>query len=563
MSNEVRCAIYARYSSDMQRDSSIEDQIRKCRDYAQKQNWKIVESYVFADRAISGANIKDRKDLQGLLDAAKSRTKPFTRVLIDDTSRLARDLPTALKTTETLQFHGVQVTFVSQGIDTQDQTARQMMTVHGMMDEQFIKSLGDKVHRGLHGKVLQGLASGGRCYGYRNVAIEDPTRLGKYNRPIVTGVRMDVDPEQAIVVRRIFDLYASGNSLATIVKTLNSEEVPPPRATSNRHGSTWCVSSVYEMLRNERYIGVLVWNRTKKQRNPETGRKISRTRSNEDAVRVEVPTMRIVTDEQWQAARQRGANMRKQFGSHTGLTRAAHSKYLFSGLLQCGDCGANMSIVSGCGKRGYAKYGCPNHRHRGTCSNSIMVRYERLEAQLLSGIEERLLKPNVIDDAVKDVEVQIKEYLDNRTGKSQVSDSRQSLQAQADRVTDAIATIGHNQLLIAKLKEIQQQLDDFDRQAQAPPAKPNVTVKQVRDFVTRELMNVPELLRCDPARTKAFLAEHLGKISLTAGCIGEEPVWNVKGEWNLLPTTADAFAMVARDGIEPPTPAFSGLRSTS
>src|SRR5260370_42382767 len=105
------------------------------------------------------------------------------------------------------------------------------------------------------------------------------------------------------------------------------------------------------MVRKERARGVLVWNRTRKERNPETGRKTSRPRPEAEWLRVDVPEWRIVSEELWQAVQKRTEEMRKHFGAKTapGLTRGAHSRYLLSGLRTCGECGAKMVIVSGSG----------------------------------------------------------------------------------------------------------------------------------------------------------------------------------------------------------------------
>jgi site-specific DNA recombinase len=564
MKTEITCAIYARYSSDLQRDTSIDDQVRKCRTFAEGQGWKILDAHIYADRGISGA-ITERKKWDELILAAKGKNKAFSRVVIDDTSRLARDLSFSLKAAAILKFNDVYVSFVSQGIDTESMSSRQSMTLHGMMDEQFLIGLADKVHRGQHGRVLNGMAAGGRCYGYRNRPIEDPVRLGKYGRPLVLGVQPEIDDAHAEVVRRIFTMYAEGNSLATIAKTLNKEGAPAPRASSNRKGSSWGNSSLHEMLRNERYRGVIVWNRTKKQRNPETGQKVTKSRPAAEWVKVEVPNLRIVSDELWQQAHARVDKMRDRYGAHTGLSRAAHSKYLFSGLMCCADCGAKMSIVTGCGKRGYAKYGCPNHRHRGTCNNGIMIRSERLENQLLDGIERLLSRPSVVDTAVK----QVKTVLELRRKEVKVTcapkESEANLKAQASRITQAIAVTGHSDALLEQLREIETKLREMRVQnsQRKDDAKPEVILKQVRQFVSNQLANLPELLRSNPARTKAFLAEHLKCISMAPTQADESPAWKVSGEWNLLPETVDAFAMVARDGFEPPTPAFSGLRSTN
>ncbi len=79
------------------------------------------------------------------------------------------------------------------------------------------------MHRGQEGRAPSGFQPGGKCYGYRNVPIEDPTRSGKYGRFAVSGVKPEVVEEEAAVVQRIFGMYADGNSQVVIAKTLNAE----------------------------------------------------------------------------------------------------------------------------------------------------------------------------------------------------------------------------------------------------------------------------------------------------------------------------------------------------
>jgi DNA invertase Pin-like site-specific DNA recombinase len=203
----MRCAIYARYSSDLQRESSIEDQIRRCREFAERRGWNVVEECVRHDAAISGAAIAGRDALASLVEDAKRKPRPFDRVLVDDTSRLARNIGDFLRVVEILQFHGVPITAVSQNISTEEKTTRPLLAFQGMMDEQYLVGLAEKVHRGQEGRVLKGLHPGGRCYGYTNVPIEDPNRQGKYGRPAVSGVRLEINGEEAEAVRRVFQMY--------------------------------------------------------------------------------------------------------------------------------------------------------------------------------------------------------------------------------------------------------------------------------------------------------------------------------------------------------------------
>jgi len=252
----MRCAIYARYSTNMQRAASIEDQIRQCRVYAAQQSgYEIADEFVVFDKALTGATIHGRDSLTSLLEAAKREPRPFDVLLVDDTSRLARNTEDSLRTVAIFKFYGVAVVSVSQGIDSRQRSARQLLTLHAMIDEEYIVGVADKVHRGQEGRVLQGLVSGGRCYGYKNVPIEDPTKTAKYGRPAVIGVRAKIDPEQAAVVVRIFEMCADGMSLAQIAKKLNSEGVLAPQPPRTRKQRAWVTSSIREMLYNERYRG--------------------------------------------------------------------------------------------------------------------------------------------------------------------------------------------------------------------------------------------------------------------------------------------------------------------
>lgn len=135
MNATVRCAIYARYSSDLQRLTSIEDQLRRCREYAVQQGWTVVEEFVRCDEARSAATLAGRDALQSLLAASKSYPPPFDCLVVDDTSRLARYLPDVLKMNDSLQYHGVFIYAVAQRLDCREKTSRPLLTLHGMMDD--------------------------------------------------------------------------------------------------------------------------------------------------------------------------------------------------------------------------------------------------------------------------------------------------------------------------------------------------------------------------------------------------------------------------------------------
>ena len=136
----MRYAIYARYSSDLQRQSSIEDQIRKCDEHGKAQGWVAAKDCIYTDEAISGVSTQ-RPGLQRMLAAAIAANHPFDVILVDDTSRISRSLSDAVQLFEKLRIAGLRVIAVAQGIDTKSEQADVLVTVHGLVDSLHVKEL--------------------------------------------------------------------------------------------------------------------------------------------------------------------------------------------------------------------------------------------------------------------------------------------------------------------------------------------------------------------------------------------------------------------------------------
>ena len=109
----LRTAVYARYSSDRQSPASIQDQLRKCREFAEERQWDFQDLHVYTDEALSGAGA-DRPGLVRLLAAAGRLPRPFDVVLLDDTSRLSRNIGDIARAFEKLSFAGIRTIAVSQ-----------------------------------------------------------------------------------------------------------------------------------------------------------------------------------------------------------------------------------------------------------------------------------------------------------------------------------------------------------------------------------------------------------------------------------------------------------------
>ena len=292
--SQLQCAaIYARVSTEMQSRASIDDQIRKCCQYAEAHGLKILEEHIYRDEALSGVGA-DRPSLKRILQLALSGAPPFRAILVDDTSRLSRTTEDALSIFKRLNFAGVQLIAVSQGITSDDEQSEMLVTVHGLVDSLYVRELAKKTHRGMEGLALRGLHTGGRIFGYDTVSLGEGA-----------GKKLLVNPSEAAIVKRIFELSASGNSLKAITKTLNAEHVPPPRPRADRVGCEWCPTAIREMLKNELYIGNVVWNRSKFVKVPGTNKRQRRARPESEWLRASNAELAIVPADLWSAVRAR------------------------------------------------------------------------------------------------------------------------------------------------------------------------------------------------------------------------------------------------------------------
>jgi site-specific DNA recombinase len=382
--NQLRCAVYARYSTDRQSPASIVDQVRKCREYAVARGWEVLEAHLYADEAVSGAST-NRASLQTLLAAAINPTHPFDCILIDDSSRLTRKLADALNLYERLAFAGIRVVAVSQDVDTDSPQAELLIGVQGLIDAVYWRELAQKTHRGMTGLALRGLHTGGRCFGYRSV------------KDAEGGAHLEINENEAIVVRRIFRLYSdSGLWLKKIAHRLNEGHVPSPQPQKGRVSRSWCVSSVRHILLNQKYAGQILWNTRRKVRTPGTGKSVFRARPESEWVRLDAPQLRIIDHELFARVAARFGTVRRVFSRDgNGGLAIGPKKYLFSGILKCGECGGSVVLVCGRGRHGADRYGCSLHNQRGEsiCRNGLLVRRDELEESLLRGLSESVLRP--------------------------------------------------------------------------------------------------------------------------------------------------------------------------
>jgi site-specific DNA recombinase len=560
----LRCAIYARFSSERQNPLSIDQQIRKCREYAEREELLVLDEYIFADEAVSGTT-DHRAGLQRLLEAAKQRPRPFDVILVDDTSRLSRRLEDALRIRERLQFAGVRTVFVAQGFDSNNKQAELLTVVHGIVDSQYIGGLREKTRRGMEQAILDGLHAGGRVFGYRRVPIHSAAKLDSYGRPEIEGVRLAVDENQAATVRRIFEHYADGHSMKRIAIELNRDGILSPQPQKGRKSRSWAQSSVRHILLNERYRGIVVWGRTEKIRSPETGKRIKRRKSESEWRRAEIPEQQIISEKLWNRTHERLKLAQDLYGVREGKRRgrAAASPYLFTGLLECAECHGSITIVSGhCRKRADSRYGCSMHAQRGdaVCKNRLLIKRPDLERQLLAGLQEKVLHPDVVNYTLKRFEEELEKALAGRRhGNADLRRQEAELERKIANQLRGLSD-GYSRLITEEIARLEFQLNSVRRRLEAAnPESVELQMRDTRRFVESRLKDLSALWEGDPRIAREEIAKHVKKITLTPMI----RTYVATGVWDWIGGLGPAAAMVVPGGrVELPTPAFSGRRST-
>jgi len=440
----IRAAIYARYSSDLQSDASIEDQVEVCQREISRRGWTLTR--VYDDRAVSGSSRFRAGFEQLVLDAEAKR---FDVIVCEALDRLGRKLADIAELFDRLEFRGVKIFTLATG-----EVTPMHIGMLGTMAQLYIADLREKTWRGQLGRVRKGRVAGGLAYGYE-VVVGD-----RDGRP-EGGVRQ-INPAEAAIVRRIFEEFASGRSPRTIAKTLNREGVPGPA------GGQWRDTTIRGqldrgtgLLNNPLYIGRLEWNRVAYKKNPRTGKRVARI--NERSVRevIEVPELRIIDDDLWRRVKERQKVVHIEMGKDANgnaLNRAHRRKFLLSGLLTCGICGGAYTIV------GKDRYGCANRRAKGTCTNDISITRQAVEVRVLGGLKEKLLAPELVAEFVHAYEEEV------RAASAAAATDRRQREAELDSVERKIGAIvraieaeGHIRALGDRLRVLEQRKDEIRR----------------------------------------------------------------------------------------------------
>lgn len=304
----MKAVIYARYSSDNQREESIEGQVRECIAFAERKGYTVIHTYI--DRALSGTRADNRPEFQQMI--SDSTLREFQYVIVWKIDRFSRDKFDSVKYKYALKSSGVSVISATEPIDGSPE-GQMMESVFEGISVYYIKDLAQKTSRGMTENAIKGKFNGGTLtFGYT----------------IDENHHFQLDPVNAPIVLDVFTRYSEGETIRSILDDINSK--------MSNNGRKFTYHFLNWMLNNRRYLGEY---------------KFQDTINNEA-----IPP--IVSRELFDKCQHR-LNVNKH---KAGSFKNNKEKYLLTGKIFCGICGATISGISGTGKCKsiYRYYKCMN-----------------------------------------------------------------------------------------------------------------------------------------------------------------------------------------------------------
>ena len=455
MSASPRAVIYARYSTELQHDKSVEDQIDLCRTYGEREGMTIVRE--FFDKAKSGASMHNRDGLLKMIDFAMGGGCEV--IIVEDLDRLSRDMEDMSGMFKRLQFMGIRLIEVHGG------EANTLTVAMKAIFAQMVREVNvHKIRRGMTGLVKQGLSAGGKPYGYR----PDPLNTGK----------LIIVEEEAEVVREVFAAFIRGESPRAIARRLNARRVPGPR--SKHWKPTALIGSAKRgsgLLRNPIYAGRPTWNKVSMVKDPSTGKRVSRPNPREEWISFHAPDLRIISDDVFEAAQaQIAARAHGQREENIGIHR--RPQHLLSGLIKCGTCGAGMSVYGHTKRTKRVRIRCSAHKNSGVCPDPKTYYLDEIEEVAIYDIAKQLSHPEqIMACAQAYIEARRNETAEPDRRRAQIGMDLKKIAQKLERINlMLIDEEGDKTTLEALSKELAEQRDELEQERDSLPVGSNVSL---------------------------------------------------------------------------------------
>jgi len=321
----MKIGAYARYSTDRQKKTSVDDQLLVCDDLAVNQlGGEVHPRFIFADEARSGG-VKDkynRDAYERLLEAIANRD--IDALVVDEVSRLGRNPAQHGQFEELVEESGIRLV-TGDGVDSSIEGWQLLYQLRAMISAQQLRSTRHWTGRSMRGRLERGYMIAHPPFGYGFKRIFDA--IGDK-----LGTIWTIKDDEAPIIREIFELSSQGMPLGEIAKMLNERGVPTPRKSRKNGCSYWRPGSIHRILHNTIYRGVFTWHGSHA-----IVSKAKKQKKDPGTLEFDRPELRLVDDETWFIC-----NRKKV--SRTGRGGGRHP---FAGLVNCGTCDAVLTVCTG------------------------------------------------------------------------------------------------------------------------------------------------------------------------------------------------------------------------
>jgi site-specific DNA recombinase len=358
-------AIYARYSSDNQREESIDAQVRAINEYAQKNGHSIVK--IYSDEARSATTDNRPQFLQMMRDSAMGL---FNAVIIHKLDRFSRDRYDSAFYKRQFKKNGVKLISVLENLDDSPESIILESVLEGMA-EYYSANLSREVMKGMRETAYQCKHNGG---------------IPPLGYDVLPDKTYAINNYEATILKEIFELYAAGNGYSKIIQLLNQ------KGYKTKVGKSFGSNSLHELLVNEKYIGTYVFNKVPKMFNGK--RNSHHFKSEEEIIKVENGLPAIISKELWDEVSKKMSTNRRAKAANS-----AKEVYLLSGIIYCGKCECAMTGTrkfSGRNKTLYLSYECSGRKRKHICDMKAVGK-DFVENVVIDQLIRDMFSPKAID----------------------------------------------------------------------------------------------------------------------------------------------------------------------
>ena len=351
-------AAYVRVSDERQDEYSPDSQLKKIREYAEKEGYLIPDEYVFYDDGISGKSVRLRESFNRMIALAKEKDHPFDRIYVWKFSRFARNQEESILYKNLLQKSGVSVKSVSEPLP-EGHFSSLIERIIEWMDEFYLINLKGEVTRGMTERISRGEPVIPAPYGYKNA---DKTYLP------------DEENGSADIVREIFERYANGEGKREIAVYLGQRGIRTKRG--NMPQNRW----VEYILWNPCYIGKQRWS-------PDGDKEVCARKFDSEKIQLwDGNWQPLISQELWDKVQERLVAQKNKYAKYAKRQQPIDN--MLKGLIRCSACGGTLSMsASVSGKAKVRTLQCCYYTS-GTCHTSHSVTLPKITTALLQGLEQ-------------------------------------------------------------------------------------------------------------------------------------------------------------------------------